>query len=78
MDILTAIRNIFTERGIYIGEEIKEDTALQELGVDSLQLVDILISIEEEFGIELDETDLDPSNLNEIGDLVRVINSKIN
>ena len=45
-----------------------------DLGADSLDLVDLLMSIEDEFGIEIPDEDVE--NIQTIGDLVDYINSK--
>lgn len=43
---------------------------LDDLGLDSLQMVNLLISIEEIFQIELEETDIDPSSLHTVNDVI--------
>ncbi len=50
--------------------EIKNDMLLKEdLGIDSLKLVELLVILEEEFEIEFDEGDLDPSKLVSVQDI---------
>jgi len=43
---------IVTELGLE-ESEIKEDTSFEVLGLDSLDVVELLMAIEEEFGIEI-------------------------
>ena len=45
-----------------------------DLGADSLDLVDLLMSIEDEFGIEIPDEDVE--GIQTIGDIVEYINSK--
>lgn len=47
-----------------------------DLGADSLDLVDLLMSVEDEFGIEIPDEDVE--NIQTIGDIVEYINSKEN
>ena len=45
-----------------------------DLGADSLDLVDLLMSVEDEFGIEIPDEDVE--NIQTIGDIVEYIDSK--
>lgn len=47
-----------------------------DLGADSLDLVDLLMSVEDEFGIEIPDEDVE--NITTIGDIVEYIDSKSN
>ena len=46
------------------GQLLRED-----LGVDSLRLVEILVALEEAFGITLTEEELDPESFQKVDDL---------
>lgn len=51
-------------------DEIHEDHRLSEdLGFDSLGIVDIVLSLEEAFGIEINTDDLDPANFTLVSDI---------
>ena len=52
--------------------EIKEDTKFEDLGIDSLEIAEIVMKIEDEFAIELE---MDCS-LKQVSDLVAVIEEK--
>ena len=41
-----------------------------DLGIDSIALVQVLVLLEEAFGMTLDDDDLDPRRLSNVGDLV--------
>jgi acyl carrier protein len=49
---------------------------LEDLGVNSARLVDIVLSFEDEFGIEIDDASAD--RVRTLGDAVSVISSKAN
>ncbi len=53
-----------------------ETRIADDLGADSLDLVDLLMSVEDEFGIEIPDEDVE--EIQTIGDIVNYINSKIN
>ena len=59
MSTIDKVKQILSElSGI---EDIHEDNQLQsDLGLDSIQLVSLLIMIEESFDIILDESDMNP------------------
>ena len=52
--------------------EIKEETKFEELGIDSLEIAEIVMKIEDEFAIELE---MDGS-LKQVSDLVAIIEDK--
>ncbi len=55
-------------------EQIREDTdLLTDLGLESIQIVELVLSLEEEFGIEFDDDDLNPDNFQIVGSIVRTI-----
>lgn len=55
-----------------IGVSLREDESLKESGVDSLSLVTIIVSVEEEFGITFSDDDLQPENLKSLLGLVEL------
>lgn len=56
-------------------EECVENTShLQEdLALDSLMMVTMLINIEDAFGIELDESDMNPFDLNTVQNVIEMV-----
>ena len=54
-------------------EEITLSTTFEELGVDSLDTVEMVMKLEEELGIELEME----GQLETVGDLVKYVESKI-
>jgi acyl carrier protein len=53
---------------------VKPDGRLVEYGMDSIRAVDLLVSLEERFGIEI--SDAEASALKTVGDIVRCIEAK--
>lgn len=59
-------------------DEISNETHLRDdLGIDSLRLVDIIVAIEEKYDIEFDESDLEPSKLQRVCNLVEITDKTI-
>ena len=57
-------------------DSITMDTSFEDLGVDSLDIVEMTMAVEEEFGLEdMDEEDL--SGISTVADLVRYLKSKL-
>ncbi len=57
-------------------EDITEDTVLADLGADSVDLVELSMNLEEEFGIgEMSEEDL--GKISTMGDLVNYIQAQL-
>lgn len=72
MQIFEKISEILCElSGI---NEIKpEDDLKEDLSLDSLSMVTLLLEIEETFEIELDESDMNPFDLNTVEDAVKLV-----
>ena len=56
--------------------DITEDTVLEELGADSIDLVELSMSLEEEFGIE-EMGEEDVARIRNVGNLLQYLQSKL-
>ena len=57
-------------------DSITMDTSFEDLGADSLDIVEMTMAVEEEFGLEdMDEEEL--SGISTVADLVRYLKSKL-
>ena len=66
------INSILTEKRF--SDAISADMKLSEdLGFDSLSLVELIVDLEDRFDIEIDESDLDPSQLKTVGQIYSLI-----
>lgn len=74
--VLEKIKVILAEQFDVEEDSLKNETDLQEdLGADSLDVVDLLMSIEDEFEIEIPDEEIE--NIRTVGDLVSYIESNI-
>lgn len=72
MDIERRIKDMLSEQ--CDEETIDNKTKLQEdLNMDSLSLVMLLVNLEETFGIELDESDMNPFDLTTVQDVADMV-----
>lgn len=70
--VLEKIKEILSEQFDVAADEIQVDTALQDdLGADSLDVVDLLMSIEDEFSVEIPDEEVE--NIKTVGALVEYI-----
>ena len=72
MDIFRDVEEVISETvggdNITAEQELKTD-----IGLDSLSLVAVIVGLEEKFGIEFNESDLDPSKIIRVQDLVELV-----
>ncbi len=54
-------------------ETISDRDNLQELGLDSLDMVTLLLEVEDAFGITLDESDMNPYDLQTVEDVIHLV-----
>ncbi len=65
------VKSIIAEQLGVKPEELKPETSLRDLGADSLDLVELTMAIEEEFGIEI--PDEDAEKITTVGDAVKYV-----
>lgn len=74
--VLEKIKVILAEQFDVEENTLQNDTDLQaDLGADSLDVVDLLMSIEDEFEIEIPDEEIE--NIRTVGDLVSYIEANI-
>lgn len=70
------VKSILVDK-LGIQSEITMDAALvNDLGINSIELADLILNCEEEFDIAIDEEDL--KDLVTVGDVVNYLESKVN
>lgn len=70
--VLEKVKAILAEQFDVEEDKVTTDTDLQEdLGADSLDVVDLLMSIEDEFGVEVPDDEIE--NIKTVGSLVSYI-----
>ena len=59
-------------------EEVKENSDLKTLSLDSLSFVEMLVNIENEFEIEFEDEELNFFDWENVSDLINAVKEKIN
>lgn len=75
MDILQKIKEIISEQTGIEKDKLSESTTIEDVIADSLDTVEMLMSIEESF--DMDIPDSDTEKFGNIGDLVSYIESRM-
>ena len=74
--IFERLAKLLSEQFGLEAEDISEDTGFEELGADSVDLVELSMNLEEEFGIEeMGEEDI--ASIHNVGDLVNYLSKKL-
>ncbi len=75
MELTEKIKSIIAEQLGVKKEEIKETSSfIDDLGADSLDTVELVMALEEEFGIEI--SDEDAEKMRTVGDAIKYIEEK--
>lgn len=72
--ILERIKPIVAEQFDVEEETITADTKFEEIGADSLDIVELVMALEEEFDIEIPDAAIE--DITSVGDLVKFIKGK--
>ena len=72
--IFEEIREVICEQLEVTPEEVLLETTFEELGADSLDLFQVVIEIEEKYGIQLDEAE----KIKSVKDAVDFVEAKVN
>jgi acyl carrier protein len=67
--IFEKIKKIICEQLDLNGNDITEDTSFQELGLDSLELFQVIIEIEDAFGVQIE----DAESVKTVGEAVKFV-----
>ena len=76
MDTFERIRELLAEQLDIDEEKITMDSdILEDFEADSLDVVDMVMTLEDEFGVEIPDEDIE--NFNTVGDVVRFVDDNI-
>lgn len=75
MDVFAKIKGLITEQlGVDEGDVTKE-TSFEDLDADSLDIVELVMALEEEFNLEISDEEVE--NIKTVGDVVRYIEAHV-
>ena len=77
MTLIDSVRGLLCENYGVRPEAVTNDTMLAAIKSDGFDVLDIIIGVQIEFGIDIDEDDIDTlGTVGTVGDLVAVIEAK--
>ncbi len=75
-EILEKVKDLIADKlGVDRDEVVEDASLIDDLGADSLDLVDLVMAFEEEFGIKIEDEELE--NIKTVKDVVDGIISKV-
>lgn len=75
MDIMEKVKKIIVDQLGVEADKVKEDSSfIDDLGADSLDIVELIMAFEEEFDIEI--SDEEAENIKVVGDVIRYLEDK--
>lgn len=76
MEVFEKVKALVAEQLSVEADEINLDTTFEDLNADSLDVVELVMALEEEFDIEI--PDEDAEKFQSIGDIIKYIEEKSN
>ncbi|WP_456414470.1 MULTISPECIES: acyl carrier protein [Oceanithermus] len=76
MDILDKVKAVVVEKlGVEADKVTPEARFIEDLGADSLDIVELVMGLEDEFGLEI--SDEEAENIRTVGDAIKFIQEKV-
>ncbi len=75
MDIYESVKELISTQLEIDGDKISEETTFDELGADSLDLIDVVADIESKYEIEIAESEFE--KIKTVGDIEKIIGERI-
>ena len=73
---MDVVQRLLTERSI--SRPVCSDDDLREVGLTSLDMVTLMLSVEAEFDLEIPETDITPANFRSISTITSLVTALLN
>ncbi|MDY6825656.1 MAG: acyl carrier protein [Bacillota bacterium] len=75
MNVETKVKNIIAEQLEVAAEKLSSDTTFEDIDADSLDIVELVMALEEEFDLEISDQEIE--NIKTVGDIIKYIESKV-
>jgi acyl carrier protein len=75
MDIYAKVKKLISEQLGVDESEIAKETSFEDLDADSLDIVELVMALEEEFGLEIADEEVE--KIKSVGDVVRYIETHV-
>lgn len=74
MNVMDKVKGIVAEQLEVELDSLKAETTFEQIDADSLDIVELVMALEEEFEMEISDQEIE--NIKNIGDIVKFIESK--
>jgi acyl carrier protein len=74
--VVDVVQRLLVERSI--NRQVSSDDDLREVGLTSLDMVNLMLSVEAEFDLEIPEMDITPANFRSISTISRLVTTLLN
>ncbi len=74
MSIEDKVKTIIADQLEVDGAKLSAETTFEDIDADSLDIVELVMALEEEFDLEISDQEIE--NINTVGDVVKYIESK--
>jgi acyl carrier protein len=74
--VIEVVQRVLTERSI--GRPVSSDDDLRTIGLTSLDMVNLMLSVEAEFDLEIPEVDITPANFRSISTISTLVTALLN
>ncbi len=75
MDIFAKVKEMIVEQLGVEEEEVKKETAFKDLNADSLDIVELVMAMEEEFDLEISDEQVE--KIKTVGDVIQYLEANV-
>jgi len=69
------VKDIIADQLEVAVDKLSKETTFEDIDADSLDIVELVMALEEEFDLEISDQEIE--NINSVGDVVKYIESKV-
>ncbi len=74
MSVEDKVKKIIADQLEVDGSKLSKETTFEDIDADSLDIVELVMALEEEFDLEISDQEIE--NINTVGDVIKYIESK--
>ncbi|OPL15034.1 MAG: acyl carrier protein [Firmicutes bacterium ML8_F2] len=75
MSVEVKVKKIVAEQLEVAADKLSLDTTFEDIDADSLDIVELVMALEEEFDLEISDQEIE--NIKTVGDVIKYIESKV-
>ncbi len=75
MSVESKVKDIIADQLEVAVDKLSKETTFEDIDDDSLDIVELVMALEEEFDLEISDQEIE--NINSVGDVVKYIESKV-